>query len=139
MRQVNTYVAGVLSQPEVKMQTVILNVHFRTNVNTQITHCQIQFFLREQAWEWYEDLIGYNSLVTRRKISASLSYDTVRGERKMERTRGEQDAFAQSLSFPHRTSAVWPPTCVFVTVNEARRYLATSTQLAEVWYGEVIE
>jgi hypothetical protein len=30
-----------------------------------------------------------------------------------------------SIFLPYRTSAVWPPTCVFVTVNEARRYLAT--------------
>jgi hypothetical protein len=61
---------------------------------------------------------------TGRKISASLSYVKVRGKGKMDSSSGEQDAFALSLPLPPRTSAGWPATCVFVTVNEARRYLA---------------
>jgi hypothetical protein len=64
---------------------------------------------------------------TGRKISARLTYITVTGEGKMERARGEQDAiFAVASLLLPRTSSAWPLTCVFVTVNEAQRYLATS-------------
>jgi hypothetical protein len=63
---------------------------------------------------------------TGRKISASLSYVTVRGEGKMERSRGSKTSYALSLPLLPRTSAGWPTMCVFVTVSEARRYLATS-------------
>jgi hypothetical protein len=31
-----------------------------------------------------------------------------------------------AIASPPRTSAGWPPPCLFVTVNEAQRYLATS-------------
>lgn len=31
---------------------------------------------------------------------------------------------ALSLPLIHTTTLGWPPTCVFITVNEARRYLA---------------
>jgi hypothetical protein len=55
-----------------------------------------------------------------------MSYIIVRGVGMMDRARGEQDFFALSLPLPPRTSFGWPQTCVFVTVNEARRYLATS-------------
>jgi hypothetical protein len=34
---------------------------------------------------------------------------------------------ALSLPLPPRISAAWPPTCIFVTVNGARRYLAART------------
>jgi hypothetical protein len=44
----------------------------------------------------------------------------------MERVRGINTRYALSLPLRPRTSAGWPPTCVSVTVNEARRYLATS-------------
>jgi hypothetical protein len=63
---------------------------------------------------------------TGRKISATLSYVTVGGEGKMERARGSNTPYALSFPLPLRTSAGWPTMCVFVTVNEARRYLATS-------------
>jgi hypothetical protein len=39
---------------------------------------------------------------------------------------GSKTPYALSLPLTPRTSAGWPLTCVFVTVNEARRYLATS-------------
>jgi hypothetical protein len=67
--------------------------------------------------------------MTGRKISASLSYATVRGEGMMERARGEQDALyaiASPLSPYHGWLAGWPSLRVFVTVSEALRYLATS-------------
>jgi hypothetical protein len=46
----------------------------------------------------------------------------------MERARGWGGMTPYALLLPHppRSSAGWPPTCVFVTVNEVRRYLATS-------------
>jgi hypothetical protein len=44
----------------------------------------------------------------------------------MKRASGSKTRHALSLPFPPRTSAGWPTTCVFATVNEARRYLATS-------------
>jgi hypothetical protein len=34
--------------------------------------------------------------------------------------------YALSLPVPPQTSAGWPPTCSFVTVNQALRYLAGS-------------
>jgi hypothetical protein len=37
-----------------------------------------------------------------------------------------------SLPLPPRTSAGWSPTCVFVAVNEARRYLATNIPVGEL-------
>jgi hypothetical protein len=36
---------------------------------------------------------------------------------------------ALSLPFCPRTSTGWPPTCLFVTANDARRYLAASINL----------
>jgi hypothetical protein len=59
------------------------------------------------------------------KISASLSYITVREEGKMERARGSKMPYALLLPFPPHTSAGWSPICLFVTINEAQRYLAT--------------
>jgi hypothetical protein len=44
----------------------------------------------------------------------------------MERARG-----GSKTPLPPRTSAGWPPTCVYVTVNKARRYLATIIRLDE--------
>jgi hypothetical protein len=62
------------------------------------------------------------------------SFVTVRGKGKMERVRGgggSKTSCALSLPLPPRTSAGWPTTYVFGTVNEARRYLATSITVAE--------
>jgi hypothetical protein len=73
-----------------------------------------------------DDCLHIWLIYTGRKISASLSYVTVRGEGKLERTRSSKTPHALSLPLPPRTLASWPPTCVFVTVNEARRYLTTS-------------
>jgi hypothetical protein len=42
---------------------------------------------------------------------------------------GEQTPYALSLPLPPRTAAGWPTTCVFLTVNGARRYLAASILL----------
>jgi hypothetical protein len=42
----------------------------------------------------------------------------------MERARRGKTSYAISLSLSPLTSAGWQPTCVFVTVNLARRYLA---------------
>jgi hypothetical protein len=54
----------------------------------------------------------------------SLGFVTVRGEGKMERAGGSKTPYALSLPLAP-TSAGWPQNCVFVAVNEARRYLAT--------------
>lgn len=51
-----------------------------------------------------------------REISAILTHATVRGERKT----------PNALSLPPRTSTGWRKTCLFVTANEARIYLAIS-------------
>jgi hypothetical protein len=63
------------------------------------------------------------SLYNGRKISANLGYVTERGEGKIER--GEQDALC-AITSPPLPYLGWLATCVFVTVNGARRYLATS-------------
>jgi hypothetical protein len=52
-------------------------------------------------------------------------YFTLRGDGKMERAKGEQDALCDIAS---------PPSCVFVTINEARRYLATSIQMNQLTF-----
>jgi hypothetical protein len=39
---------------------------------------------------------------------------------------GSKKPHALPPSLPPGTTAGWPPNCIFVTVNEARRYLATS-------------
>jgi hypothetical protein len=70
------------------------------------------------SWKMY--------MYTGRKISASLSYVTVRGEGKMERARGEQDSLCAIASSPSPYLGWLATTCVFVAVNEARRCLATS-------------
>jgi hypothetical protein len=57
---------------------------------------------------------------TGRKISVSLGYVAVSGERKMERARGSKTPYALSLPLPSSTSAGHQH------INEARRYLATS-------------
>jgi hypothetical protein len=44
--------------------------------------------------------------------------------------KGSKTPYALPIPLPSRTSTGWPATCVFVTVNEARRYLATSIRLA---------
>jgi hypothetical protein len=79
---------------------------------------------------WTGDL-SQGVFFTGRKISASLSYVTVTGYGNMESAwgGGSKTPYALSLGglpLPLRTSAGWPPTCVFVTFGEARRYLATS-------------
>lgn len=56
------------------------------------------------------------------KISASLSYITVRGEGKIEYAGGGGDAL--SLPLPG-----WPASRAFVTVNESQQNLATSILL----------
>jgi hypothetical protein len=66
-----------------------------------------------------------SSRYTERKIFPSLGYVAVRGGGKMEMTRGDKTPYALSLPLPPRSSAGWPP-CVFVKVNKAWRYLATS-------------
>jgi hypothetical protein len=65
------------------------------------------------------------------KVSVSLSYVTVRGEGKMERARGSKTPYMLLLLLPPHISVGWPPMCVFVTVNVAQRYLATSIVLLE--------
>jgi hypothetical protein len=55
-----------------------------------------------------------------RKISASLSYVTVREEGTMERARGEQDASC-AIAFPPFPHLGWlVTTCTFLTVNKLR-------------------
>jgi hypothetical protein len=66
---------------------------------------------------------------TGHKISASLSYVTVRGVGRWKGQGGAKTPYALWLPLPPRTSTGWPPTCVFVTVNEARIYLAISIGL----------
>jgi hypothetical protein len=82
------------------------------------------------AWKRGRDFV--RAVYTGRKIPASLSYVILRGEGKMEDARGSKTPYALSFPLPPRTSAGWPPTCVFVTVNEARRYLATSRPILEM-------
>lgn len=64
---------------------------------------------------------------TESKISANLSYVTVRGEEIWNFRRGAR-RIVRNLIRPSRlhTSTGWPATCVLITVNEAQRYLATS-------------
>jgi hypothetical protein len=50
----------------------------------------------------------------------------LRAEGKTVRERGCKTLHALSLPLPPHSPASWTATCVFVTVNEARRYLATS-------------
>jgi hypothetical protein len=69
------------------------------------------------------------TMYTGYKISPSLSHVIETGEGKMERARGSKTLYALSLGslpLPPYTLVGWPPTCVFVMVNEAQRYLATS-------------
>jgi hypothetical protein len=56
----------------------------------------------------------------------------------MERARGSKTPCALSLPLPPHTSAGSPLTCVFVTVNEARRYLATSADVTVYDYRRQI-
>jgi hypothetical protein len=71
-------------------------------------------------------IIFLDSLSSGHTISASLSYVTARGEEKMERAGGSKAPCTLLLLLPPSTSAGWPVTCAFVTVNAVRRYLATS-------------
>jgi hypothetical protein len=68
-----------------------------------------------------------------RKISDSLSYVTVRGGRKGGKVKGEERRLVHSL--PPCTWTDWPSTCVFVTVNEALRYLTKSIPNLCQWYS----
>jgi hypothetical protein len=69
-----------------------------------------------------------------RKISAILFDVAVRGERSVERARREQDASCAIASLPSPHLGWPPPVCVFVTVNEVRRYLAgTIRTRARAW------
>jgi hypothetical protein len=72
-------------------------------------------------------LCNVRSFILDAKISPSLSYVTVRGRWKGQGDQYAICAIAWRSSLLPRTSAGWPQTCVFVTVNEARRYLAAST------------
>jgi hypothetical protein len=77
---------------------------------------------------------------TGRKIFASPGYVTVRKEGNVERVEtarggGSKTPSALSPSFRPRTTGGWPPTCVFVKINEARRYLVTS--IPQSHYGDV--
>jgi hypothetical protein len=66
-------------------------------------------------------------LYFRRKISASMGYVAVRGEGKIDgAARGEQDALCDIVSPPSPYLSRLATTRIFVTVNETRRYLATS-------------
>jgi hypothetical protein len=64
-------------------------------------------------------------------ISASRSYGTVRSEVKMERVGGGKKHYVLSFPLPPHTSAGWPRTCVFVTVNAAWRHLVTCVMKPE--------
>jgi hypothetical protein len=70
--------------------------------------------------ELRKEVFGYG-----RKTAANLSYVTVGGEEKMERARVEQHACA-IVSPPSPYLGWLAVTREFVTVTEARRYLATS-------------
>lgn len=80
------------------------------------------------TWELLLKLIYACGVVyTGRKISASLGYVAVRGEGKMEIAWGSKTPSALSLPLPSPPRLAGRPlTCVFVTVNGARRYLAES-------------
>jgi hypothetical protein len=81
-----------------------------------------------------------NRIYTGRKISASPSCVTVRGGR--EHGKGKVGARRYALSFllPPRTgtSVDWLAMCVFLSVNEAGRHLATSIQGSVPLYGTLI-
>jgi hypothetical protein len=60
-----------------------------------------------------ETHVPHNLLYTGHKISVSLSYIIVRGERKMERARGEQDAL-YTITFPLSPYLGWLATSVCI-------------------------
>jgi hypothetical protein len=66
---------------------------------------------------------------TGRKVSASLGYVKERREGEMDSARGSKTPYRLWLPLPPRTTAGLPPTCVFVAVIEARRYLAAGVGL----------
>jgi hypothetical protein len=57
-----------------------------------------------------------------------LNYVTIRGKGKMERARGEEDASCAIASPPSPYLGRLAANVCIVKVNEARRYLATSTE-----------
>jgi hypothetical protein len=106
-------------------------------LNKQNKHPQVLFrntaSLHIHQWEtfyiWTKKVFQMLATETGRKISASLGWIAVRGEWKMERARGKQDGSC-AIASPPSSYHSWPATtCEFVTANDARRYLATSTNV----------
>jgi hypothetical protein len=121
------FIRGYVQELPSRTQRYVVWAPFSFNTKTR----DIKKSYKESETEKSACNHGYG-ICTCSKISANLRCVTVKAEEKTERARGEQDILCAIVSLPSPYHGWLAKTCVFVLVNDTRRYLGTSTAAHEI-------